>query len=158
MSTATGLPERFLDQANVPRNTEHNGKTRMLTLSERVSWLIRDRDEARKLAADAQGALESARLQLDCCSAGCGTDEQYACRRCCRIMLANYAANHGTRCDAEQERLLRVGSEAHDKLAKYERVIEAAKLVRYAPTFQRRRYAIANMETAIDALDAEDGQ
>ena len=75
-----------------------------------IGW---DSDDPRgEVIAELIAALESARrerdearVQLDCASAGCGTDEQYACRRCCRIMLANYAANHGTRCDAEQERL-----------------------------------------------------
>lgn len=36
---------------------------------------------------------------------GCGTDPDRACLWCCRVMLHNYMANHGTRCDTEQERL-----------------------------------------------------
>lgn len=48
---------------------------------------------------------DTLRASLDCSGKGCGADESKACLRCCRIMLANYAANHGTRCDADQERL-----------------------------------------------------
>lgn len=51
------------------------------------------------------GAMPALLDLVDCGGKGCGTDESKACLRCCRIMLANYAANHGTRCDAEQERL-----------------------------------------------------
>lgn len=54
----------------------------------------------------------------DCGGAGCGTDPERACLRCCRIMLANYAANHGDRCDAEQERLLATLERCEERLAR----------------------------------------
>lgn len=67
--------------------------------------------------------------RLSCEGKGCGTDQNKACLRCCRILLNNYDANHGTYCDAEQERLHHLAEEALNANVRLRRALEVALAV-----------------------------
>lgn len=68
-------------------------------LNNRALWIAAER---RAVAAEAERDVVAAQVA---CVNGCGTDWSKACLKCCRVLLDNYTENHGTHCDAEQQRL-----------------------------------------------------
>ncbi|MGE0206147.1 MAG: hypothetical protein AB7E70_19510 [Hyphomicrobiaceae bacterium] len=136
-----------LNAANVPLAYMD---TEPLSTAQRIALLIRDRDEARKLAADAQAA--NSRLIRDNRTLR-GEKHPHApdiCPSCswANIGLMNYGETrasiwlcHG--CAAKRVQ----------RLAKYERVVEELKGREW-----RTASDAAFVNGQLDALDAEDGQ